>query len=88
MDLQGKLNFEVLISLILIILYTVVSPIFNKFNFHYIHESGVVIILGAVITLILKSLNFSSNFSNSLAFDDKIFLIFILPPIIFGEGYI
>ena len=87
MDIQGKLNFEVLISVILIILYTIASPIFNKFNFHYIHESGLVMLLGILITLLLKNLNFTSNFSTSLAFDDKIFFTFILPPIIFGAGY-
>ena len=87
MEREGQLDLEILIAVLLLILYIIASPIFDKYNFHYIHESGLVMLLGIAITLIFKFYIPSIDFSKSLAFSDKIFFTFILPPIIFGAGY-
>ena len=81
------LSLEVLIAVILLVLYVIAAPIFEKINFHYMHESGMVMLLGILITGLIKIFSPSVDFTQSLAFSDKLFFTFILPLIIFGAGY-
>ena len=73
--------------MILLVLYVIAAPVFEKIHFHYMHESGVVMLLGIGITLTFKFFIPSLDFTKSLAFSDKIFFTFVLPLIIFGAGY-
>ena len=84
---EEHLTLEVLIAILVLVLYTIAAPVFEKYNFHYIHESGLVMLLGIIITLLIKIISPSSDFTKSLGFDDEIFFTFILPLIIFGAGY-
>lgn len=84
---EEHLTLEVLIAILVLVLYTIAAPIFEKYHFHYIHESGLVMLLGILITLLIKIISPSSDFTKSLGFDDEIFFTFILPLIIFGAGY-
>ena len=81
------LSLQVLLAVILLVLYVIAAPIFEKIHFHYMHESGVVMLLGIGITLTFKFFIPSLDFTKSLAFNDKIFFTFVLPLIIFGAGY-
>jgi hypothetical protein len=51
------LSAKTLIAMAILFLYTICSPIFEKFKFHYIHESGMSMILGMIITLIAMIIN-------------------------------
>ena len=84
---EEHLSLQVLLAVILLVLYVIAAPIFEKINFHYMHESGVVMLLGIGITLTFKFFIPSLDFTKSLAFNDKIFFTFVLPLIIFGAGY-
>ena len=81
------LSLQVLLAVILLVLYVIAAPVFEKIHFHYMHESGVVMLLGIGITLTFKFFIPSLDFTKSLAFNDKIFFTFVLPLIIFGAGY-
>ena len=81
-----NLTFKSLIALTLLLIYIIGGSIFSKLSIYYIHESGVCMILGMIITTIAYFFT-PLNFSQSLNFDDGIFFTFILPPIIFGAGY-
>ena len=81
------LSLQVLLAVILLVLYIIAAPVFEKIHFHYMHESGVVMLLGIGITLMFKLFIPSLDFTKSLAFNDKIFFTFVLPLIIFGAGY-
>jgi hypothetical protein len=87
MEGEGHLSLTVLLAVILLVLYVIAAPIFEKIHFHYMHESGVVMLLGIAITLTFKFFIPSLDFTTSLAFSDKIFFTFVLPLIIFGAGY-
>ena len=84
---EEHLSLQVLLAVILLVLYVIAAPIFEKINFHYMHESGVIMLLGIGITLTFKFFIPSLDFTKSLAFSDKIFFTFVLPLIIFGAGY-
>ena len=49
-----KLSFKTVIAVLILIFHTIATPIFHKIKFHYIHESGICMILGAIIALISK----------------------------------
>ena len=87
MEGEEHLSLQVLLAVILLVLYVIAAPIFEKIHFHYMHESGVVMLLGIAITLTFKFFIHSLDFTTSLAFSDKIFFTFVLPLIIFGAGY-
>ena len=87
MEVESHLSLQVLLAVILLVLYVIAAPIFEKVHFHYMHESGVVMLLGIAITLTFKFFIPSLDFTTSLAFSDKIFFTFVLPLIIFGAGY-
>ena len=87
MEGEEHLSLQVLLAIILLVLYVIAAPIFEKIHFHYMHESGVVMLLGIGITLGFKFFIPSLDFTKSLAFSDKIFFTFVLPLIIFGAGY-
>jgi hypothetical protein len=46
------LSAQTLIAIILLFVYTIASPIFEKLNFHYMHESGISMILGLLVAFI------------------------------------
>ena len=87
MEGEEHLSLQVLLAVILLVLYVIAAPIFEKVHFHYMHESGMVMLLGIAITLTFKFFIPSLDFTTSLAFSDKIFFTFVLPLIIFGAGY-
>ena len=87
MEGEEHLSLQVLLAIILLVLYVIAAPIFEKIHFHYMHESGVIMLLGIGITLAFKFFIPSLDFTKSLAFNDKIFFTFVLPLIIFGAGY-
>ncbi|MCQ2817949.1 MAG: cation:proton antiporter [archaeon] len=84
---EEHLTLPILIAVLVLVIYTIAAPIFEKYNFHYIHESGLVMLLGILITLLIKIFSPSADFTKSLGFDDELFFTFILPLIIFGAGY-
>ena len=87
MDEETHLSLQVLLAVVLLVLYIIAAPVFEKIHFHYMHESGMVMLLGIAITLKFKFFIPSLDFTQSLAFNDKIFFTFVLPLIIFGAGY-
>jgi hypothetical protein len=48
----GNLTKNTLYAVVILLIYTISSSIFNKLNFHYIHESGVCMIIGLIVNLV------------------------------------
>ena len=71
------LSSKTSVAIIILIIYTISTPIFKKCHFHYVHESGICMLLGLLIGLIANYL-FDSNesFTKNLSFNDEIFFNF------------
>jgi uncharacterized membrane protein len=68
---EGNLNFlsaKTLIVILILLVHTIASPIFEKFQFHYIHESGISMLLGMIVGLVSMvvspNVNYLFNMSN------------------------
>ena len=81
------LNLVTLLAIIILMIYTVAAPIFEKVHFHYMHESGLCMIIGVIISLIAVFFDPHTNFTKSINFSGDVFFTFVLPPIIFSAGY-
>jgi hypothetical protein len=49
---DGAIHFlstQTLIAILLLLAYTIASPIFEKLHFHYMHESGISMLLGLFV---------------------------------------
>ena len=81
------LNLVTLLAIIILMIYTVSAPIFEKIHFHYMHESGLCMIIGVIVSLVAIFFDPHTNFTRSINFSGDIFFTFVLPPIIFSAGY-
>jgi hypothetical protein len=54
---SGHLSLETLIAIIILLIYTISAPLFEKIHFHYMHESGMCMIIGVIVTLIAMVLS-------------------------------
>ena len=81
------LNLVTLLAIIILMIYTVAAPIFEKIHFHYMHESGLCMIIGVIVSLVAIFFDPHTNFTRSINFSGDIFFTFVLPPIIFSAGY-
>lgn len=57
MSEEGHLTTETLVAVILLMIFVVCGPIFEKIHFHYMHESGVVMLLGVLAALFINLIN-------------------------------
>ena len=63
-------------------LYAIIASACARYRFRYINNSGIAILIGIGLSAILKY-----GFHTTLDLDSFIFLFFLVPPIIFAEGY-
>ncbi len=49
---QSQLPLETLIAILILLFYTISAPLFEKYHFHYMHESGLCMIIGIVISVL------------------------------------
>ena len=84
---RTNLNFKTLIAILLLLVYIISAPIFVKIKFYFLHQSGLCMLLGMLISLITHFITPFENYKKSLEFNDNVFFTFILPPIIFSAGY-
>ena len=82
-----SLSAKSLIAVMIILIYIVAGPVFEKINFYFIHESGLCMLIGMTISVITYFISPLTSFSTELRFNDAMFFTFILPPIIFSAGY-
>jgi hypothetical protein len=55
------LSAKSLVAIVILIIYTISTPIFEKIHFHYIHESGICMLLGLFVGVIAMVINPAVN---------------------------
>ena len=69
------LNLVTLLAIIILMIYTVAAPIFEKIHFHYMHESGLCMIIGVIVSLIAILFDPHANFTKALISVEMFFLL-------------
>jgi len=54
---ESHLTLETLLAILILLFYTVSTPLFEKYHFHYMHESGLCMLIGIVITIVVMVIN-------------------------------
>ena len=57
MSEEKHLTAETLLAVLVLIFYTISPSLFEKYHFHYAHESGICMIVGICISLIAHVVN-------------------------------
>ena len=84
---EVNLSLESLVLSLLLVCYIISGSLLRKLRIKIIKASGVVMIVGIFITLLIKVLNPSSNFFKGFNFNRSFFFTFILPMVIFNSAY-
>ena len=80
-------GFGLIIAIFILIVFVISPSLFEKFHFHYIHESGMCMLIGLIFSALDFYLRPDKDIASELKFDEHIFFNLILPPIIFAAGY-
>ena len=75
------INFAILISFIII--YAICSSAINYYKIKFIHESGIAILLGILLSYIVYHMTGNFDFK----FQQHYFFYIFLPPIVFAESF-
>jgi NhaP-type Na+/H+ or K+/H+ antiporter len=75
-----------IIIFIVLMIYMVVGALLEKYHAPFGHEAGVVIVVGAAISLLAYYLG-HHEFIEMMEFDETFFFYFCLPPIVFASGF-
>jgi len=59
---EVHLSSATLIATIIILVYTVATPIFKKIKLNYFHESGICMLIGMLISFIAMKINPDVNY--------------------------
>lgn len=79
-------SIATIIIFLLLVVYVIGGSFSEKKKFVVGHETGLAILIGFLISLIIM-VSGKKEINKSFMFDDKVFFYFCLPPIIFSSGY-
>ena len=84
---EMTLSLATLVLSIMLVCYIIIGPLLKQFRIKILRPSGVIMILGIILTLLTKMVNPDSTFFKGFQFNHSFFFTFILPIIIFSSAY-
>lgn len=77
-----------LLLLLAVLLVTFLSAyVVREYNIIVLHESSVAVALGLVVGVVVNTVRTPDQVSSLITFDQELFFVYLLPPIIFASGY-
>lgn len=81
------ISTEILIMLFLLMLGITLGHFLKKSGHKYLQEAGLTTIIGMLAGVVLKEMDVDEYMTNLSKHFQSLFLILLLPPIIFESGY-
>jgi sodium/hydrogen exchanger 8 len=86
-DSEKLADWAMMMHVFLLICVFVIGFALSKMDFKYMGEAGAGLIIGAIVGAVLKMTNGTELFKDLVKFNEHIFFLVLLPPIIFEAGY-
>lgn len=84
---EMQISTEVLIMLFLLMVAIISGHFLKKSGHKYLQEAGLTTLIGCMCGLFLQSMGITDYMTNLSNHFEKLFLLLLLPPIIFESGY-
>ena len=84
---EMTLSLATLVLSIMLVCYIITGPLLKQYHVKIFRPSGVIMILGIILTLLTKMVNPDTSFVRGFQFNHSFFFTFILPIIIFSSAY-
>ena len=84
---EMTLSLATLVLSIMLVCYIIAGPVLRVFRIKFLRPSGVIMILGIVLTFLTIIVNPESTFFKGFQFNHSFFFTFVLPIIIFSSSY-
>jgi len=56
-EILKNYSLSTLVLVVILILYTISEPLFHKYNFHYVHQTGICMMVGVLVTFLASIIN-------------------------------
>lgn len=86
-DDEAYISIASLIIFLLLLIYIVGGSYMEHKHCLFGHETGIAILLGMLVSLIIKLSGKSEEISEYFVFNNHVFFYLCLPPIIFASGF-
>ena len=86
-ETEIQISTEILIMLFLLMISTTLGHFLKRSGHHYLQEAGLTVIIGMICGLLLKLFGLPIYLKKISTHFETLFLILLLPPIIFESGY-
>lgn len=84
---EGDISTEILIVVFLLMLASTAGQFLKKSGHKYLQESGLTVIIGMIAGFAFRMMKVSYYLESLTAHFSSIFVLVLLPPIIFESGY-
>jgi NhaP-type Na+/H+ or K+/H+ antiporter len=84
---EMTLSLATLVLSIMLVCYIIAGPVLRVFRVKFLRPSGVIMILGIILTFLTIIVNPESTFFKGFQFNHSFFFTFVLPIIIFSSSY-
>lgn len=86
-DTESCQAWTLTLSLLLLMVAFVIANIFHAFHLHWFPESCIFMLIGLAFGGIFVLIYSSDQLNNFMSLNEPVFILVLLPPIIFDGGY-